>query len=640
MASKIATSTRHSDQVDPEPITVGDVLRENNVVMKFCVFLGVHVLIIVLFLGPLWPRESSLAAAKATSLEFDSSYSNPISDDDIELYREDARKMFIHGYDGYMRNAFPHDELKPLSGSWTDSLAELGNLDMKNLPDSYNGIALSLIESLSTLAVMGNSSEFSMGVRRVLGHITNFDLDVRVNVFEANIRVVGGLLSAHILASDHTLELMDTTGAPYTGQLLALARDMAARLLPAFKSKSGVPYAWVNLQKGVLPQETTEQNTAGAGTFMLEFGTLSALTDDTRFVHAARAAMQALWKLRSPIGLLGNTLNVETGVWIHPNAGIGGGSDSFFEYVLKCYVLFADLECWKIFSTVYGAIRRHAFKQPWYVEVSMLTGKPMYLDAQGLAAFWPALNVLVGDLAAANMTHRAFFQLWKRYGVLPERHSLATDNIHHSEKYYLLRPELAESTYYLYKATRDPFYLHVGREIWESIESLTRTEHGYASLRDVTTKEKEDRMCSFFLAETCKYLFLLFDTSPKWDRFVFNTEGHMLRIAQLSNRSVWHAANATDPIPIKSLACPVVSRAAAKPAPAPPQQPAAPAQCTQKKKAEKGLEKGLDGQAPVTACHVLDKHKDHRCKADTDCGVDALTCKPRKCSGHFWCTTG
>ena len=70
----------------------------------------------------------------------------------------DVRAMFHHAYDNYMTHAFPHDELKPLSRTWTDSLGELGNLDMKHLPEDYEGVALTLIDATSTLAVLGNLS--------------------------------------------------------------------------------------------------------------------------------------------------------------------------------------------------------------------------------------------------------------------------------------------------------------------------------------------------------------------------------------------------------------------------------------------------------------------------------------------------
>jgi hypothetical protein len=54
--------------------------------------------------------------------------------------------------------------------------------------------------------------------------------------------------------------------------------------------------------------------TAGAGSLILEFATLSRLTGDTRFEKAAHKAFFALWNRRSDIGLVGNTVNAWTGV--------------------------------------------------------------------------------------------------------------------------------------------------------------------------------------------------------------------------------------------------------------------------------------------------------------------------------------
>ena len=75
-----------------------------------------------------------------------------------------------------------------------------------------------------------------------------------------------------------------------------------------------------------------------------------------------------------------------------------------------------------------------------------------------------------------------------------------------------LRPELAESTYALYRATRDPYYLRQGETMLQSLNGAPRVPGGFASVKDVKNPRLlEDRMASFFLAETCKYLYLLFD---------------------------------------------------------------------------------------------------------------------------------
>jgi len=235
--------------------------------------------------------------------------------------REKVREMFYHAYDNYMTYAFPHDELKPLTKSFTDSLSELGNLKLEHLPTDYNGSAVTLVESLSSLAILGNSTEFEKGVLWLSENLT-FDIDARVNLFECNIRVLGGLISAHLLAIDPNNRLIQGS---YNNQLLRLAEDLGKRFLPAFETPTGLPYAWINLKNGVMENETTETSTSGCGSLVLEMGALSRLTGDPRFESAALRALRQLWRMRSSLDLLGTTLDVVTGEWIEYSSSIGAG---------------------------------------------------------------------------------------------------------------------------------------------------------------------------------------------------------------------------------------------------------------------------------------------------------------------------
>jgi hypothetical protein len=98
---------------------------------------------------------------------------------------------------------------------------------------------------------------------------------------------------------------------------------------------------------------------------------------------------------------------------------------------------------------------------------------------------------------------------WLKFGVIPERFNGHKKEI--SLNYYLLRPEFIESTYYLYRATLDPFFLDTGKRIVEDINSFLRTSCGFVPLVNVENREKGHRMESFFLGETLKYLYLLFN---------------------------------------------------------------------------------------------------------------------------------
>jgi hypothetical protein len=110
-------------------------------------------------------------------------------------HREAARRMFVHAYDGYMYHAYPHGELAPLRCSGQA-------FDLIKVP------AVTLIDALDTLLVLGNRTEFRRAVLLVARALPQgFDIDENVSVFESTIRLLGGLLSAHQLATDPVLNV-------------------------------------------------------------------------------------------------------------------------------------------------------------------------------------------------------------------------------------------------------------------------------------------------------------------------------------------------------------------------------------------------------------------------------------------------
>ncbi|KAJ3081811.1 ER degradation-enhancing alpha-mannosidase-like protein 1, partial [Quaeritorhiza haematococci] len=361
---------------------------------------------------------------------------------------------------------------------------------------------------------MGEVDEFHQAVRLVTSTI-HFDLDSRVQVFEVTIRILGSLLSAHLLCVDQNLGFYMKD---YDGGLLRLATDLANRLLPAFEgSATGIPYPRVNLRHGVVPWEVNSTCTAGGGTLVLEFGVLSRLTGDDTYERLAKKALFQLWDMRSSLGLVGNTLDMQTGKWIHSTAGIGAGVDSFYEYLLKAYILFGDPEYLTAFEEAYAAVMRHIRDPRGYIykTVNMETGGLVATWVDSLSAFWPGLQVLAGDVENAIKLHQFYFTIWRRFHALPERFDFYQQGVNIPN--YPLRPELIESTYMLYQATKNPYYLEVGATILNDLETYTRVRCGFASVQDVSAMRLEDRMESFFLSETLKYLYLLFDT-----------EGHVL----------------------------------------------------------------------------------------------------------------
>ncbi|XP_073278439.1 alpha-mannosidase I MNS4 [Primulina huaijiensis] len=443
--------------------------------------------------------------------------SEGVTKEEAKQLRDEVREMFYHAFDGYMKHAFPRDELKPLSCGGEDTLG---------------GYALTLIDSLDTLALLGDQERFSASVEWI-GKNLRFDINKTVSIFETTIRILGGLLSAHLLASDYNTGMRIPS---YDDELLRLAEDLGRRMLPAFDTPTGIPFGSVNLLLGVDENESKITSTAGGGTLTLEFGVLSRLTYDPIFEQVTKNAVRGLWSRRSRINLVGAHIDVFSGEWTQKDAGIGTSIDSFYEYLLKAYLLFGDEEYLFIFQEAYRAAMHYLYNDPWYVEVNMNSAALVWPLFNSLQAFWPGLQVLAGDIEPAIKTHAAFFSVWKRYGFTPEGFNLATFNVQQGQKSYPLRPELIESTYWLYKATRNPSFLDAGRDILASLQYGARCTCGYCHISDVEFHQQEDHMESFFLAETVKYLWLLFDlaagpnnlveTGPY--KYIFSTEGHLL----------------------------------------------------------------------------------------------------------------
>ncbi|KAJ5273908.1 Glycoside hydrolase family 47 [Penicillium angulare] len=544
--------------------------------------------------------------------------------------------MFYHGFENYLEHAFPEDELRPLT---------CGPLTRDEKRDEHNDVlgnySLTLIDSLSTLAILSSSPEsgdqslgyFQDGVKdfvRMYGdgsrgpagrgeRARGFDIDSKVQVFETVIRGLGGLLSSHLFAigelpitgytpseqdasfaaawdktlfseNDHGIEWRN--GFVYDGQLLRLAVDLAHRLLPAFYTETGLPYPRVNLRHGIpfyensplnlksrpetkkkkysylATAEVTETCSAGAGSLVLEFTVLSRLTGDGRYEELAKRAFWAVWARRSDIDLLGFGIDVESGKWVGSYAGIGAGIDSFYEYALKSHVLLSEGERppfdtkshWKALDDYYlpltedqhspdsflqvwedshQSINRHLYRgegyqHPHLVVGDVITGATRAFWIDSLSAYYPGLLALDGKLDEAIQIHLLTTAIWTRFSGLPERWNVATGDIDGGLSWYGGRPEFIESTYYIYLATQDPWYLHVGEMVLRDIKRRCWTKCGWAGLRNVQTGEMIDRMESFFLGETAKYMFLLFTPEHPLNKldapWVFSTEGHPLII--------------------------------------------------------------------------------------------------------------
>ena len=594
------------------------------------------------------------------------------------LQRSETEHMFYHGFNNYMYHAFPEDELRPVSCK--PLTRDQSNPARVELNDPLGNYSLTLIDSLSTLAILASGSgsrakseralaQFQDGVSALVEQYGDgtetefgqgqrahgFDLDSKIQVFETVIRGVGGLLSAHLFAigelpitgyNPQKISSTDSTGNKrirwsrhftYDGQLLRLAYDLGRRLLPAFSTTTGLPYPRVNLRYGVpfyknsplshkgepshcsfddmereqclatppANRELTETCSAGAGSLVLEFTVLSRLTGDPRFEYLAKRAFWSVWERRSSIGLIGSGIDADTGLWMSSYTGLGAGIDSFFEYAVKSYILLSGssppqydisgsdydthgldlapplspehhkpesfLHAWE---EAHLGIKRHLYRgemfmHPHYVQADMNTGAARAFWMDSLSAFFPGLLSMTGDIDEAIEIHLLFTALWTRYSAIPERWSAATGSVEGGLGWWGGRPEFIESTYHIYRATKDPWYLHVGEMVLRDIKRRCWSKCGWSGLQDVRTGERNDRMESFFLGETAKYLHLLFDPDHPLNKldapFVFTTEGHPLLIPRSSRTT--QQLKQRSAIPEEGV---VTSNNAVCPLPAPP----------------------------------------------------------------------
>ena len=413
-----------------------------------------------------------------------------------------VKNEFLHAWNGYKKYAWGNDDLKPLSKTYHNWYEK--------------PLLMTPVDSLDTLILMGFKEEAERTKKYIVENLS-FDKDISVQNFEITIRLLGGLLSSYQMTGDK--------------RLLNLAEDLGTRLLPVFNSPTGIPYRYVNLKTGKVRGEVT--NPAESGTLLIEFGTLGKLTGKPVFYEKAKRALVETYNRRSPIGLVGTRINVETGKWTNTDSHISAEIDSYYEYLLKCALLFDDKDCKKMWEEGISAVNKYLADEPrgelWYGHADMNTGKRTAPTYGALDAFFPAVLALSGDLNRARHLQESSFKMWTKHGIEPEVFDYQKMEVAHAG--YPLRPEIVESTYYLYQYTRDPKYLRMGRTFWDDFVKYCKTDEGYAALKSVVTKEKSDSMQSFLFAETFKYFYLLFAPPKTLDfkKVIFNTEAHPIK---------------------------------------------------------------------------------------------------------------
>ncbi len=422
---------------------------------------------------------------------------------------DEVRNEMIRSWEGYKEYAWSYDVLLPLSKkgfNWYDE-----------------SLGISPYDAYSTLMVMGLEEEAKKIEEYALS--MDWDKDVYVQVFEVNIRILGGLLAIYEYSRNPAI--------------LEKVRDFADRILPAFDSPTGIPYHSVNLRTGQTAGNKGDGkgnvvNVAQAATYLMEFGILSYYTEDPKYYQAAKRATKAVFDRKSEIGLPGENINVESGEWVgmrwhHLQAGV----DAYYEYMYKSWMIFPDPEIKAIWDYSIEKINMYLTDdfegRRYYTIVDMNTGEVLKRSVSLYDAFFPAIQAISGDLEAAELNQKSWDWLWDKYGLLPTRYHYGEDTVEYGNSE--LNPEIIESAYYLHQITGKEEYLDMIRKYWADINKCCKNEVAYNAVKDVRTMEDRDYLATYFYAETLKYFYIAFAGKEVFDfnEHVFNTEAHTFR---------------------------------------------------------------------------------------------------------------
>ncbi|KAK9837344.1 hypothetical protein WJX81_007743 [Elliptochloris bilobata] len=466
--------------------------------------------------------------------------------------QEHVRDAIRWSWKGYRDHAWGQDELRPLSRAGS----------------KWFNLGLTLADSLDTLLLAGLEPEYEEARRWVAEELAT-DGDEFVNTFETTIRVLSGLLSAFLLS-------------PGDPVFLFRAVDLGLRLSAAFQSASGIPFSDVNLRTHATrqPEWTAFSSLSEATTLSLEFATLAQVSGESELEAAAMAVAEKVMSLPGRTsGLAPIFVDPATGTLAGGLMTLGARGDSYYEYLLKQWLLGGKHQpaLLKGYKEAMRGVRERLLQRTvpgraggGLAYVGELHGGVIVHKMDHLVCFLPGLLALghlhgvstarsgeQSDLDLAKDLMATCNELYRRTpaGLAPEiafftpragddypkRHAGDVGGgdftVKPQDAHNLLRPETVESLFVLWRVTGDARYREWGWHMFRAWHRFCRVPTGgFANLESVLTvpPPQRDKMESFWLAETLKYLYLLFDDSQPvlipLDQFVLNTEAHPLPI--------------------------------------------------------------------------------------------------------------
>ncbi|KAG9508411.1 Mannosyl-oligosaccharide 1,2-alpha-mannosidase IB, partial [Fragariocoptes setiger] len=443
-----------------------------------------------------------------------------------------------HAWDGYTRYAWGYNELRPISKE-----PHYGSV--------FHGekMGATIVDGIDTLFIMGMHDKYMAARNWIEQNLDFASFNGELSVFETNIRFVGGLLSIYALTKDQ--------------MFLAKAVQCAQKLLPAFDTPSGIPRAFVNMRTG--DSRNADWTFGGAilsefGSIHLEFAYLSYATGDPIYLEKVSRVRRTV-KMATPRddGLYNNYIDVSTGQWLTSkvHVSMGGLGDSFYEYLLKAYVQSGkrDVEALHLYNDAIRALER---KLIFTSNQSRLVYFGEYVDGSVVHKMG-TLACFSGGMLAMGGMHQETAELRNHYirlgaeiartcrescvranaSIGPEAFvftkAVEARAYRVDDKAYLLRPEILETYFYMWRYTHNPTYREWAWDFAQALDRYCRVEAGYSGLRNVydpNYRNLDDVQQSFFLAEVLKYLYLIFsdDQLLSLDDWVFNTEAHPLPI--------------------------------------------------------------------------------------------------------------
>lgn len=454
-------------------------------------------------------------------------------DPEARKRRDTVKAMMQHAWDGYVAHGWGKNEVRPVSlRGHTASI--FGNSPM----------GATIVDALDTLYIMGMMEEYEKARDWVAENLDFNKMSGDISVFETNIRYVGGLLSAYALTGDEIFK--------------EKAAHVADKLTPAFKTPTGIPYALINMRTGTAKNYGWASGGSSIlsefGTLHMEFAYLSDISGDPLYKNLVERVRKVIQESSRPRNLYPNYLNPKTGKWGQQHTSMGALGDSFYEYLLKEWLRSgkADNVAKEMFDQAATEVENELVKTSsgglvYFAEqkYGRLEHKMDHLACFGGGMYGLAAHEEKDENSArwmeiakgiTNTCHESYDRTDTKLGPEAFRFTEAVEAraMKANERYYILRPETFESYFIMWRLTHDQKYRDWGWEAVQALEKHCKAPGGYSGVKNVYQVDglKDDVQQSFFLAETLKYLYLLFsdDDLISLDEWVFNTEAHPLPI--------------------------------------------------------------------------------------------------------------